>query len=255
MRKNLLLGLVCCLLGTTNSLAEGYPGQIRGGLELRYEHRNRQSQQITGYSELTYHQDDRGRLIERLKNRKPDGEVFQEKESLFSAGAVQLLEYRETDYRRDWHILDRFNGGKISSQISLGGQKMEFIQAQEVGMVIFEELTLYLQKHLNELTREPLRFTLYLPQLAFDLKKNNLPQSMARLAVEARVEKQFKEQTPLGEAELIEILVKPTNPLLLALMPAEKISFHFTYFSKAPQYLYRFSEAQTESSLAQVKLP
>ncbi|MDT8446671.1 MAG: hypothetical protein RRB13_07220 [bacterium] len=251
-RLVLVLALLCW---NSVAWAESYSALLEGGLKLRYEHRNQKSQQITGFSELSYHRDDRGRIEERLLNRKPEGKLFQEKHSLFDSRGY-LLSYQEVDHRRGLKVTDLVQKGRLVSQVELEGKKRSFGESLAGDLVPFELLTLFLQKHLSEIkSKGDLNFKLYLPQLAFELEKKGMSRDMAKIDVVAKLEGEVQMDTVRGKAAVLELVVTPTNPMLQMLLPPEQSKFNFGYFAKAPHYLVYFSEAQTKSVLVEIEAP
>lgn len=243
------------VLWTGEAWAESYSAVLEGGLKLRYEHRNQKSQQITGYSELSHLRDDRGRIEERLMNRKPDGELFQEKHTLFDSRG-RLLSYREKDYRSDFEVTDRVENGRIESEITKDGQTLRFVQEYEEDMVPFEVLALHLQKHLSQLRRgEVLKFKLYMPQLAFELKKKGMNRDLAKLAVAARITGRESSGTPRGEEKVVTLVVEVTNPMIQMLLSSERSRFELAFLNESPHYLFYFSEPQTRTVLVEIERP
>ncbi|OGH00402.1 MAG: hypothetical protein A2600_10285 [Candidatus Lambdaproteobacteria bacterium RIFOXYD1_FULL_56_27] len=228
--------------------AQSFTSNLPLGLSLRYEHKNQKSQQVTGYSELTYRADNRGRVEERLKNRKPDGELFQEKFSLFSQRG-ELLEYREKDYRKQVEVTDLYRQGRIETRIKRGDFERQFTLDQAPQLVPFEVLTLYLESRLSDLVRDKsIQFTLYLPYLGLESPE------LTQIPVLAQLESLGPEKSPRGgKEEVAMILVMPSSPMLQMLLPPDKSQFRFGFFTKAPRLLYSFSEAQTLSVLKSVK--
>lgn len=235
--------------------AESYSAVLERGLSLRYEHRNQKSQQITGFSELKHLQDDRGRIEERLMNRKPDGELFQEKHTLFDAQG-RLVRYREKDHRNGYEVLNRVERGRLLSKVTKDGQTLEFSEALDSDLVPLEVLTLHLQKHVSDLRRgKQLKFKLYMPQLAFELKKKGVDRKLAKLAVVAQITEQDRVKTPRGEEKIIRIVVRATNPMIQILLPPERSQFKLAYLGDSPNYLFYFAEPQTKTVLVEIKSP
>lgn len=228
--------------------AQSFNSSLPLGLNLRYEHKNQKSQQVTGYSELSYRADNRGRVEERLKNRKPNGELFQEKFSLFSSRG-ELLEYREKDFRKQVEVIDLYRQGRIETKIKRGDFERQFTLDQSPQLVPFEVLTLYLESRLTELLRDKsIQFTLYLPYLGLESPE------LTQIPVLAQLESLGPEKSPRGGMEEVAVvLVMPASPMLRMLIPPEKSQFRFGYFTKTPRLLYSFTEAETKSILKSVK--
>jgi len=243
----LLIVLFCCLAPCAFGL-ELFK-QLKAGAYLRYEHQNQKSQQTTGFSTLSYKQINHNQIEERLVNSKPNGEVFQEKTSLFDA-AGSLLSYKETDHRSGLSIVDIYLKNEVKTTLTKGKQHKELSTRIVDKLVPFEVLTLYLSAHLDSLSQgNTLSFTLFLPQLGLEFEQ------FTQIGVNATKVKQGEVKTPRGIEPFVEVLVSPTSPLLKMLLPAEKSQFRFTYLTNHPRLLFQFSESQTRSTLVKLSAP
>jgi len=235
------LGLFCSFASTTFGI-EPF-GELTPGVSLRYEHKNQKSQQTTGFSELRYDEAASGDLEERLKNRKPDGAIFQEKLSRFTENGV-LLSYQETDHRNGLHINNQYDRQKITTTLTKGGKSKTMSTQLSADLVPFEVLTLFLASKLEAIQqKKKITFTLFLPQLGFDTEQ------FTQIKVNASLVSQGKITSVRGEEPSVQILVTPASPLLQMLLPADKSQFRFTYLTNKPAVLYQFSESQTRSTL------
>ena len=226
-----------------------FPSVVQPGLSLRYEHKNQKSQQITGYSDLSYQTIEGNRIEEHLQNKKPDGHVFQEKISQYDLSG-NLLVYQETDHRNGLHIEDRYQDKKIYSFIAKGDQTKDLVIEPSKDLVPFELLVLYLKQNLDHfLQGKDLQFTLFIPQIGLNFL------DITQIGVIAKVIQRSEVQSPRGKEPTITLEISPSNALLQSLLPKDKGRFQFTFLTTEQRLLYQFTESSTVSTLIKINEP
>ena len=253
-----LLLSAAIVLFSQSLFAIDFKEQLTSGLFLKYSHWNIEKRQLTGYTTIQYGtvETREGRyILETSQNMDADGKSFGKKEVWFASRSGRLTQYREIDFRSKTTVVDRFEGGKIATRISSAGEESKFSVAMDSSLVPFEVIALYLRKMLPEIGErsETHKFTLYLPLIAFELEKSNLPQTFSRIGVEIVREKELELETPLGTGPAIRLLIRPTSFWIRTLLPREKTEFRFTLSQRHPHHLLQFREGDTELTLVEFR--
>ncbi|MBU2515012.1 hypothetical protein KJ966_27135 [bacterium] len=219
-----------------------------------FKHWNTEKKEITGYTILTYEHDLKNQLIkEHSKNQKKDRTVFMEKELWFTSSG-KLIRYEEIDIAGELKTINIHNDGEIKTEVWEKGERTDFSMKPQPGLIPFEVITLYLQTKVPVLLKErSINFTIYLPIVAIELKKEGLPTSFSVFEVSTTVSKINTEKTVLGNKEVVTVQVRPTSILLAALLPKEKSVFEFSFLKEAPHDLIMFKEGKTQIILESVE--
>ncbi len=193
---------------------------------------------------------DKKYYLEINRNLDRQKKVFSEKKTWYDQESGQPHSYSETDFRTGVSITNRMTDSGILTEVKEGDEQLEISLDNEKGLVPFEVLTLYLRKSLQKLQKDKeLTFTLYLPIMAIELKRKNMPTSFSRFEMTTSIVDRKTEKTPLGMKSAVQILLKPTSFLINSILPKEKTSFYFTFMVEPPHLLLSFQENKTKSTL------
>ncbi len=218
-----------------------------------FKHWNTDKKEITGYTIVTYERDKDNQSFKELsKNLEKDRTIFSEKVLWFTSSG-KLIRYEETDLPSKLKTINTYKNGEIETEVWEKEKRTTFSVQSQPGLIPFEVITLHLQEQIPALIKETsIKFKVYLPIVAIELKKGGLPTSLSVFEVSARVSKIKKEKTILGDQDIITIQVKPTSFLLNALLPPEKSVFEFTFLKQLPHDLIMFKEGKTQIILESI---
>ncbi|MBT4088261.1 MAG: hypothetical protein HN580_29980 [Deltaproteobacteria bacterium] len=251
--KIILLVLLVFGCSTVQVFGLSFKDQLRPVKQLKYKHWHLQKKKITGYTKIeikTTSKAGKKYFLEINQNLDKDEKVFSEKKTWFDYQTGELASYSEVDFRTGVSISDQVTETEIITQVRKKDDLLELSIQREEQLVPFETLALFLQKFMPELVKKrTLTFTLYLPVIAIELKKNNFPLSFSKFEMVARIVEESKKETPLGLKSSMQILLKPTSFLINTMLPKEKTAFHFTFMTEPPYLLLAFEENQTRSIL------
>ncbi len=258
MKRNHLMGWLV-LLVMTPALGHAAP-LLSAGTELVYEHFHLQRQEVTGQSVFRYTQgtgDEAAFLLEFNENTKPDGEVFSRKQVRLDPQTWQPSHYVEEDLRKELRIENAYTSGQIQTRLTEKGDVREFtLDVPQSGVVPLETLMLFLRKNLSAFDEHPrLTFSLYLPALALELERNNLPRSMSLVSMVVVREGTQEVDSELGRVQADQILAYPESAMLRLMLPKSKTHFRFLIAKPAPHWILEFTEGETRHRLTSLTTP
>ncbi len=258
-RPGLAAGLMLMLI-VAPLMGHAAPPLLSAGTELVYEHIHLKRQEVTGRSEFRYAKgtgDKAAFLIETNENTKPDGEVFSRKQVQLDPQSWQASYYVEEDLRKGLRIENIYTPGRIQTRLQEKDNVREFaLDVPQSGMVPLETLMLYLRKNLEAFDQQQrLTFSLYLPALALELERNNLPRSMSVVQMIVEREGTQEVDSPLGRVTADRLLAYPQSAMLRLLLPKSKTHFRFLVAQPAPHWILEFEEGETRHRLTSLVVP
>jgi hypothetical protein len=233
---------------------------LYSGLELTYDHFNFKRQEVTGRSVFRYsalEESGLKLLLEDNENTKPDGEVYLRKTVRYQLDSLQATHYTEEDLRKSLRIENQYLPGLIRSRLSEKGQVKEFeLQVPKSGVVPFETVLLFLRQRWQEIgAGRPLKMSLYLPALAFELERSGMPRSMSLIRMFVESQGTETVDSVLGRVSAVRLLAYPESAMLRLLLPKSKTHFRFLILQEAPHWILEFEEGETRHQLKKVVLP
>lgn len=239
------------LLIGIEAMASDFQFHVTPEISRKFRHWNESKKEVTGYTTVSYiREKNTDCLIELSKNLGKDRKVFSEKKLWFSPDLSRLIRYEESDLRTDMRTINTYSTDIIHTEAWQKDEKLEFDIQVRHDLVPFEILPHFLQSQIHSLKKDTiLKFSLYLPAIATELKNKGMPLSWSKLEMKASIVAMEKLETILGQKETITLQLEATSFLINALLPKDKSRFRFTFMKEAPHHLLVFEEGETKTIL------